>query len=569
MAATISQTSTKNDTCSQVGMNNGSTKPLNADKKIYEKDYKIETEDDIWKGQVNTEWKRLKFLSVKKLTHTDIAYLLRELKPDIRSATIVFKVKKETTIYTYGCGIWTRQPDPHTIMNRHINTTRQHIDDWLIKPYQKLIDTYPMEFNIKDADERNLKKEKDKLIAQQKVYVDLNTKLGNTPDKANVIKEIINIAIVEARDMEYSEEMFDQKPCYIGFTDGVYACNQKTLLPSEESRELFITRTVGYSYKEVIEVSVDAYNAAMKFISQVIPDPIVRKWVFQRYYKSVQKIVEKIFLIFYNKIGDNGKTALLKLMGKVFGGLYVKCNNNLLKKTTTSSKSGANEELVSTKGKSLVVLSEMEGIMDTALARELVGGDEISTRGNYQDKTTFESYALINIGCNSLPTPDSIDEAVFSKFRCVPFEAQFVSKDKVNEESFKFLKDENVSKHFMEWRPAVMKYMMSLADEELELPEKVMEHTKKYQSNNDVLLEFVNENIESKTDAILPFSAVWSRWKQWVREEQNNAHFKKSELKEGLQRYFDVGTWTKDTERDGIRYKQVWFGYTLTDDIDY
>jgi phage/plasmid-associated DNA primase len=321
---------------------------------------------------------------------------------------------------------------------------------------------------------------------------------------------------------------------------------------------------VGYTYQDVLDVSVDIYNAAMRFISQVLPDPVVRKWVFKRYYKCVQKIVEKIFLIFYNKIGDNGKTAFLKLIGKTFGSLYVKCNNNLLRKTGNTSKSGANEELMGTKGNALIVLSELEGVMDTALARELVGGEEISTRGNYMDKTTFESFALINIGCNTLPTPDSNTEAVFSKFRCVPFEAQFVNADKVDEQNLKFLKDEYVSKSFDDWRPAVMKYMLSLADEEPELPEKVMEHTKNYQTNNDILLEFFGANVERKEGGILTFQSVWEAWKYWVKEEQNNAHKKKAELKEEIQRYFEKGTWFLDTIRDDKRYKQFWIGYTLS-----
>ncbi len=117
-------------------------------------------------------------------------------------------------------------------------------------------------------------------------------------------------------------------------------------------------------------------------------------------------------IVFHHNVkGANGKSTLFILIKRSLGELFVKCSSALLSSATASSPSGPNEELVSTRGKRLVLFSEpsskvsgkaecfdepqprsrsptrrLQVKLSASFIKELTGGDEQSTRANYGKK---------------------------------------------------------------------------------------------------------------------------------------------------------------------------------------
>jgi P4 family phage/plasmid primase-like protien len=544
--------------------------------KIGDGTFQVNTVEDIWDGQPTHAWKTLRQLTSSRINHSDVAGMLIDLQSEmLLGKVIAFSINrsiKRVYIFNTGTGQWKLQADGgHMYFESCIENTRRALEKQVIQQYNHL---------ILDATDHTTTKsrsggsndETDMLKSQRAPYLKLYERLGDNTFANNVIAKLIVRFIKESTDMEYSEDMFDAPwRRVLGFEDGIYDFESNRLITGHDAKVYYITQSVGYNYNDVLHVDSQHETDFQAFISQIIPDTQLRRYVFKRFNKALQKIVEKLVLIFYNKTGDNGKTVLMRLIGKTFGTHhYVKCNNNLIKKDALTSSSGPNEELVSIKGKSLVCFSEASGTLNMCLLKEMCGGDEISTRGNHEKKQVFVSTALPIILCNSIPSPDTKEQATFKKLRCVPFEAEFVDRrDKVNEAVHKYLRDENVVDHFDDWKYACMKYILSFTHaDDIPEPVKVMEHTNRFREKEDVLLQFLLEMVEPTEEMVyvVSRSRLWKEWKEFSKDEK--VDMKMSEFKENTKEYMESCGYKyhEDTTVNGVRIYHCWRGCRIKND---
>jgi len=544
--------------------------------KIYDPEYQVKTLDDIWRGQCNQAWAQLKYLSQYNLSHTDVATLIRSLSSDLTGNVIAFpqsRSHRKVYIYKPYIGLWELQTDEGIYFNHSIDVIRRRLSKEVIQPLERFAECMARQ---EDAYSETLSEcsvssnaaSPSKLVKHKlKLYKEFYHRLGDDTFKQKVINQMVKQYIHETRMLEYTPDMFDKRTRCLGFNDGVYDFEQGEILTGAKAKEYYITQTVGYNYSDVETVDDATYNAFMCFVSQIIPDESLRRYLFKRFNKALQKIVEKLVLILYNKRGDNGKTALLTLVGKAFGDTYVKCNNNLLKKPSLVTASGPNEELASIANMRLVVFGEPSGTLNMSLVKELCGGDEISTSRKHEKKMTFVSTALLVLLCNAIPSPDCKEKATFKKLRCVPFEAEFVdSAREVDESKFKFLKNESINEQFDNWRAACMKYVLSLTREDVQEPSKVLEHTNRYQQQEDTLMNFVTDVLMSSESGIVRRVDLWEEWKRWSRDE--GASLRKSEFNEKIMDTMSQKgyTWYADTYHSGIRMKCCWRGCAFKED---
>ena len=548
---------------------NGQVVPLST-LKIYDPKYQVKTLDDIWRGQCNQAWAQLKYLSQYNLSHTDVATLVRSLSSDLTENVIAFpqsRSQRKVYIYKPYIGLWELQTDESIYFNHSIDMIRRRLNKEVIAPLQTYSETIARQEEaysetMSECSASSTASPTKLARSKLKLYKEFYHRLGDDTFKHKVINQMLKQYIHDSAMMEYSPDMFDQKSRCLGFNDGVFDFESGELMTGEDAKGYYVTQTVGYNHADVKGVSDEDYVAFQRFLCQIIPDASLRHYFFKRLNKSLQRVVEKLVLILYNKTGDNGKTVLLNLIDLTFGDLYVKGNNNLIKKDAHVSASGPNEELMSLKGKSLACFSEASGTLNMSLLKEIIGGDKISTRGNHEKKQTFFSRVLLVILCNGLPSPDAKEKATFKKLRCIPFEAEFVDRPlKVNESKYKFLKDENISDNFDAWKCACMKYILSFTTEEVPEPDKVVEHSRKYREKEDILFSFIQEEVEAT--GIMKRSELWEQWKRWSREE--NASMKKSDFNENIMDYMDTQgyKWFDDTKEGGNRVKCCWRGCRL------
>ena len=173
-------------------------------------------------------------------------------------------------------------------------------------------------------------------------------------------------------------------------------------------------------------------------------------------------------IVFHHNVkGANGKSTLFALIKMAFGELFVKCSSSLLSSSAASSSapSGPNEELVSTRGKRIVLFSEPSSKvkLSASVIKELTGGDEQSTRANYGKKQTFVLSGLVHVLCNKIPEVDDIDGGMSRRLRCIPYGSTFVDEACKEDVGAHVYVKQDVSDMFAEWKHYLMHEVMTAA----------------------------------------------------------------------------------------------------------
>jgi phage/plasmid-associated DNA primase len=379
-------------------------------------------------------------MELKQLNETDIADAIYNCDyNNIKDWKAVVMSKTDTKLFIPLNGIWVEQKGLEEVRDL-IKKFRIVIGNHVILSIQIMINKIDAIAKQTKDDEEELKFLHDRF----KFFNLLIDRLGGKLQDA-AIKQLIHRVSMETSYTDFRLENLDRAVGYLAFDDGVYSFKEKKLIPQKEALSLYLTRSVGYYYEDVLNVNQKDQDACRTFVEQILPDELVRMWFLKRLHNSFQGIVEKLIVFFYNKGGHNGKTKLFELLDRTLGEqLFCKCSKKLLNPDTSNNVSSNNEELMSIMGTLLAVYSEPDPNrpLNMSLLKDLSGGDPITGTRKYKSKEKFYAKALQIVLCNLIPAMDSIDKACFNRIRCVPGESEFVlKKEDVNEEEYRFLMD--------------------------------------------------------------------------------------------------------------------------------
>jgi phage/plasmid-associated DNA primase len=123
-----------------------------------------------------------------------------------------------------------------------------------------------------------------------------------------------------------------------------------------------------------------------------------------------------------------GKTTLVELMTRIYPGMLVRLNGDILvtKERRRASGNEATPYVARMEGKGVAIAQETErnGILNNALWKEWTGGDTITARGLYQEPHDFIPTAQILVCTNHQPRFDAHDEATIDRMIVIPFSVQ-------------------------------------------------------------------------------------------------------------------------------------------------
>ena len=245
----------------------------------------------------------------------------------------------------------------------------------------------------------------------------------------------------------------------------------------------------------------DGYDAFMRRIYSSTPQ--MRCYMMDTLASSLLNENRQVIVFHYNEKGANGKSTKFSLIKQALGDLFVKCSSSLLgSQAGASNPSGPNEELVSTRGKRLVLFSEPSARVKLASSfiKELTGGDEQSTRANYGKKQTFVLNGTVHVLCNKIPETDDMDGGMSRRLRCVPYGSTFV--DGAADEANHVFERRDVGLCFASWKFFIMFEMMTAAAarmaarregrrEVVPAPDIVLVATKKLIEREDAIAGFL------------------------------------------------------------------------------
>ena len=332
-----------------------------------------------------------------------------------------------------------------------------------------------------------------------KKMFNLTSEAETTVRRTNQLNNIVSMVknMVETSG-NLKEDIFDMKPYIFRFNNR--SIDLRTGRDIEIKKTDYITQSTG---KEWINPTAEQMKVIDNLFISIFPDEEVRKCYLSVLLLALTGIrQERLFIA--NGGGRNGKGLINELMFESMGNYAYKLPVELLIKDM--NKTGANPQLASCDKKRFIISSEPpEGHkLQMAVIKDLTGGNEISARGLYSEKTRISMMETLLLECNKKPDiAGRIDSSVMERIVDIPFESTFVSNPNDVDESRKVYLA-NLEYKTSEWRKshsnALFNYILKNAPKELYIPERVVKLSKAYVISSDETYNWVMDIYEVSKD---------------------------------------------------------------------
>lgn len=232
------------------------------------------------------------------------------------------------------------------------------------------------------------------------------------------------------------------------------------------------------------------------------------------------------FTVTHNS-GGNGKSKLIELYSKCFGGYAGQLPISLLTQKRAGS-SQASPEVAQCRGQRFIQMAEPDRgqRMNIGYMKELTGGDIIQARPLYKEPFKFKPQFKIVLCCNDLPKVPPDDEGSWRRIRVVKFISKFVSNPDPKKK-YQFPIDPYLADKLDRWKEAFMyillehykKTVSSDGSIKIKEPDEVKEATKDYQRIADIYVDFLDENIrKGKETDFIKLEEFHFRFKSWYSQ---------------------------------------------------
>ena len=391
------------------------------------------------------------------------------------------------------------------------------------------------------------------LIAKSKIAYTISEKLGSMCFKKEVIKELMHLYY----DSRFMQKL-DENRYLLGFNNGVYDLKNNYFRNGRP--EDYISMSTNCDYVKYDESDINIKNV-YNFFDQIQPNNEMRDYLLLKLSSFLEGIQRDQKFEIWTGTGANGKGRILKLVIDALGDYACTIPITLLTKPRSDSNS-VTPALAMTKGKRCCVFQEPENDDKIYVGhmKNITGGDKLMARSLYSDPVEFYPQFKTILACNKLPDIPSADGGTWRRIRVVPFETKFV--DNPTEPNHR-KKINNIDDLINEWKSAFLsilleKYKYYIKDG-IDEPDKVLAHTKEYEANSDIYMEYIRDNIVSTTTKdYISLEEVWEDFKKWYKASNRpDKKILKSELRTEM-----------DTRLGKIYNKKYYIGYRFKTNID-
>ena len=297
------------------------------------------------------------------------------------------------------------------------------------------------------------------------------------------------------------EKIIDQDKDLVGFENGVYDLKIFEFRKGRNSD--YVSLSTGYDYTENTDPEK---GHVTDLISQILPDVQVRNFTM----KSLATCLDghtrdENFYIWSGKRGSgaNGKSTLCELLLKCLGDYGSIAPVSLFTGKRESANS-ANSALVGIRNKRCVFMQEPSSTdqIQVDVMKSLTGGDTISARELHASQVEFKPHAKFFMATNKLPGLSGHDGGTSRRLKITEFTSCFVESPRETLGGIKeFRIDKDLKTKLESYKPAffsiLLDYYKLYKAEGLVPPSAVAKVTKKFEQDNDVIKQFIDENVSS------------------------------------------------------------------------
>jgi len=337
-----------------------------------------------------------------------------------------------------------------------------------------------------------------------KVLCDIENldKLVSNLNNDNFISHVINRINHKLYQPEAFHK-FDETEHILGCTNGVL--DLKKLEFRDGAQEDFVLTTTGIDFLTGDEHGSYSdehphIKGIHKFFAELQPNPKVRRYLqlLLGSCLSGRNVKEQLYM--FTGVGSNGKTKLFELIGYALG----KYSGSISMNYFTGKKGASNQatpEVAHIAKARIVSSSEIDKgeKINLDIFKNITGNDKITYRClNQPIRETVPKFTLL-FAVNHLPELPPEDGALWRRVRVIKFDSCFVDNPDPNL-SNEFKKDIYIYQKLKEYRHAMLwllfKWYGDFVKEGLDDIPEVMEATRDYQSDLDIVKPWLDENLK-------------------------------------------------------------------------
>jgi P4 family phage/plasmid primase-like protien len=319
----------------------------------------------------------------------------------------------------------------------------------------------------------------------------------------NILQKLGSGIKLNCLELEFYNSKFtkiiDQDKDLIGFENGVYDLKEMEFRKGRSSD--YISLSTGYDFIEYTK-NDPLYIELFQLICKILPEKSVRDFTLKALSACLDGHTrDENFYIWSgkNNTGGNGKSTIMDLLLKALGDYGCISPVSLITGKRESANS-ANSALANIQHKRCVIMQE-PGSNDQIQAdvmKALTGGDRISTRELNSSQIEFKPSAKFFMACNKIPTISDLDGGVIRRLKITEFVSRFVDEPNLDNR-YEFKIDKDLKSKLDSYKSAficiLIDYYRLYRNEGLVPPTPVLQVTKKYENDNNIIKQFIDENI--------------------------------------------------------------------------
>lgn len=310
---------------------------------------------------------------------------------------------------------------------------------------------------------------------------------------------------------------FDSHPDLLNCPNGVVDLRTGELLAPDP--DLYLTQMAGVAYRP--DFAHPDFTAALDALPRDVQDwyQIRMGQAFTGYMTPDDS------LIIQQGGGENGKSTLVVPLSKAAGSYYVLVSHRVL----MASPDAHPTEMMDFRGKRFAVMEETpeERRLEPQQLKTIIGTPEITARKIRQDSVTFPVTHSLFVNTNFVPVVNETDHGTWRRLTLLEFPFTFRrSQDEVIGELDRLgdptlrdrcKMDRKVWEAALSWavRGAVAWYRLGKVMPAQ--PDRVRASTRKWRTDSDLILSFLDENIAFDPDGVIPAADMLTRFNEWAQ----------------------------------------------------
>lgn len=332
---------------------------------------------------------------------------------------------------------------------------------------------------------------------------------ANTTRKEAMVKECQHLY-----DIPAAPEDFDSYKDFINCQNGIVNLRNGELMPHDSA--FMMSKICNAEY----DIKKQKPKLWLKFLDDVTGgDKALQEYIQKCVGYSISGSNAEQCAYFLYGMGNNGKSTFLDTIADMMGtyAMNVQPDTLMLQSRLGSSGGGANSDIARLKSARFITCEEpTEGMrLNEGLLKQLTGGSKVTARHLYGDEFEFTPEFKIWVATNHKPTIRGTDFGIWRRIKLIPFEVN-IPADKVDK-NLKYKLRQEFPQIFA-W--AVEGCMKWQADGSLGDPVRVIEATKDYKQEMDLIAAFVEQCvvIDYTVDEKVMASDLFSVYKAWAKE---------------------------------------------------